>query len=415
MNSVHFLQRYLYEWQRRLQLSLGILIFRLSIRLVGCVLWVILLPFSIVLHLAGFRRVTVFSQRIGHLALEPDCLLKDQALGTISHRRWFMLAPIGKVANRHLLGYWEPHILIIRNRGLCFLLENMSRWLIMRQDISRYILAFDKSHDIYRIYSQWGYRQPLLQLSANDIDWAVYAFEELGLPADAWFACVHNREAGFSPVDEKLHAHRNGGVEVLIPAIEEIVRRGGWVVRIGDASTSPLPTMEHVIDYAHHPMKSERLDVILCAKARFMLGNTSGISFVSSIFGVPCALPNMIPTSTLGLCPHDISIPKLLWSDRLNRYLRIDEIMDSPVANYRYASLYHEAGIRPDENTSEDIVELVREMLDQLEGHSERIPEDEELQRQYVALFRPIHYSYGASSRLGMAFLRKYRYLLREN
>lgn len=383
-------------------------------RLLSMALWVVLFPFSIALHLAGFRKVPVFSQRIGHLALEPDCLLKEQVLGLIPPRRWFMLAPVGKVANRHLLDYWEPHFLIIRNRALCFLLDSMSRWLIMRHDIRHYILSLGNAQAAYRIYSQWGAKRPLLRLSSDDLEWSANALEKLGLPAEAWFVCVHNREPGFSPIDEELHSYRNGHIEALIPAIEEIVHRGGWVVRVGDSSMSTLPKMEHVIDYAHHSMKSERLDVILCAKARFFLGNTSGIAIVSTIFGVSCALVNIVPVSTLGLAPQDITIPKSLWSEPLGRCLRFDEIMAPPIAGYQYASLYKEAGIRLDENTQADIVELVREMFDQLDGHSERSQEDEELQRQYMALFRPTHYSYGASSRLGTAFLRRYRHLFKE-
>ena len=34
--------------------------------------WLMLLPVTLVLHLAGFRRLTVLTGRIGHLAAEPD-------------------------------------------------------------------------------------------------------------------------------------------------------------------------------------------------------------------------------------------------------------------------------------------------------------------------------------------------------
>jgi len=413
MINSHFIQGFHYEWRRRLQQGYSKLMFGLIRRLSSMLIWLLLLPVSVVLHIAGFRRVPVGVQRIGHLALEPDGLLKELSLGMIKPRRWILLAPTGQVANQHLLSYWEPFFMVIRGGFACFVIESMSRWMILRQEVAQYILAFDKAHSIYRIYSQWGSNEPLLRLSANDSDWSVQAFDKLGLPPNAWFVCIHNREPGFSPVDEALHAHRNGQIEALIPAIEAVVCAGGWVVRIGDPSTSPLPEMSHVIDYAHHPMKSDRLDVILCAKARFMIGNTSGISFVSSVFGVPCALVNMIPVSTLGLCPHDISIPKFLWSESKGRYLRFDEIMASNVANYRYASLYQKDGIRIDENSSDDILGVVKEMLGRISGTFNLDVDDEKLQQKYLSLFKPHHYSYGASSKLGSAFLRKYSQLLK--
>lgn len=65
---------------------------------------------------------------------------------------------------------------------------------------------------------------------------------------------------------------------------------------MGDTTMEPLPFLPQVIDYAHHPLRSPRLDIILCARARCILGNTSGIFLVGSIFGVPSAA-NMVPMS----------------------------------------------------------------------------------------------------------------------
>ena len=92
--------------------------------------------------------------------------------------------------------------------------------------------------------------------------------------------------------------------------------------------------------------------------------------------------------------------------------LRFEEVLESPLANYRYAKLYADSGIVPVENSADEILELVREMLDRLEGRFEEIDEDRYLQEQFMKLLRPGHYSYGAASRVGAAFLRKYRHLL---
>ena len=175
---------------------------------------------------------------------------------------------------------------------------------------------------------------------------------------------------------------------------------------------SPLPQMDQVIDYARHPLRSERLDVVLCARARFLLGNTSGLFLVSTAFGVPCALANMIPMSVLAPCRRDISVPKLLYHQREQRMLRFGEVLGSPLGNYRYAKLYADDGIVPVENTPDEILELVREMLDRLEGRFEETDEDRKLQERFMKLLQPGHYSYGAASRMGAAFLRKYRHLL---
>lgn len=385
---------------------------RLASRAASFALWLALLPLSVLLHAAGFRQVTVFTHRIGHLALEPDCLLKEQALGRIPRRRWILLAPAKHVANDHLLAIWRPHFIVVQNEMACFLIGSMSGGGVMRYDIGHYLRAKGTTQDAYRIYSEWGSRPPLLKLSAADDAWGDRMLAQLGIPDGAWFVCVHTREAGFSPMDEEIHSHRNSRIENTLPAIDEIVRRGGWVIRIGDSTMGALPPMRRVIDYAHHALKSPRLDVLLCARARFILGNTSGIALVGSIFGVPCALANMIPASTLWFNGFDISIPKLLWSQGQGRLLRIDEMLDLPLANFQYAALYRNAGIVPVENTAEEIALLASEMLDRLAGQFVEAAEDAGRANLVRRLFKPGHYAFGSAASMATLFLRHHADLL---
>jgi putative glycosyltransferase (TIGR04372 family) len=406
------MHRIAYNFRRIRQQGIATIVVKIFARSFSLLLGFTLLPLSVALHAIGYRRVTVFADRIGHLALEPDCLLKEQALGIIPKQRWFILAPPGRVANRHLLNLWKPHIHIHEGRITCYILASMSRWGLMRHDISHYILASNSPQAAYGIYAHWGDRPPLLALPPEDIHWGAWALEQLGLPKNAWFVCVHAREGGFSPIDEELHAHRNGSVDATIPAMQEIVRRGGWVVRIGDPSMKPITPVAQVVDYAHHPMKCERLDIVLCAQARFILGNTSGIALVSSAFGVPCALANMIPFSALGLSPRDVSIPKLLWSLKLSRYLTFQEILSSPISNFIYASQYQQSKIQPIENSAEDIRMLALEMLDSLElsGHQSKSASNNLKVCSEFELDNS-HYGFGSAAKISQHFIETYREL----
>ena len=376
------------------------------------VIWVLLLPLTLILHFLGYRCLTVITGRIGHLAAEVDSFLKARALGELPQRRWLLLAPPGWVANTHLLSYWETHLPVISSPLLCALLGVMSRWVFLRYDVSHYVLRLNATQDIYRLNTRWSGRPPLLALTEADRIWAGSAFRELGVPDGKWFVCMHVREPGFSPGDEAVHAHRNGDPYALIPAVSEIVKRGGWCVRMGDPSMSRLPDTEGLIDYAHHPMRSARFDVVLCAHARCFIGNSSGLALVSSVFGVPSVLVNMIPLSALGPLPADLTIHKLLRSISDDRLIRFDEILGSPAGDFRYAKLYADAGLMPIENDAEEILAVVCEMLDRIDGRFTALPEDQALQARFMQLLRPGHYSYGASSRVGAAYLRKFRDLL---
>ena len=67
---------------------------------------------------------------------------------------------------------------------------------------------------------------------------------EMGIPLSDWFVALHVREDG--DLD-----YRNSSIGNYPDAIRVITRAGGWVVRLGDASMTPMPDMERVIDYAH--------------------------------------------------------------------------------------------------------------------------------------------------------------------
>ncbi|GAA5163823.1 TIGR04372 family glycosyltransferase [Viridibacterium curvum] len=397
-----------FEYTRLRAYPLRVLAQKLGLKMLGSVIGLLLLPLTVILHVAGFRRVDFFLDRIGHLAIEPDCLLRDQALGLVPARKWVMLAPSHRVANSHLLRYWEPHFLVIRSRLLCFVIQSATRWKLGMHDASSYMRAIGRTQSAYRVYRDWGRRPPVLQLSAEDIEWGAQQLELMGVPRDAWFVCLHVREAGFSPVDEELHRHRNADIHNTCLAVEEIVRRGGWVIRLGDPSMTPMPAMPQTIDYAHHPLRSPRLDIYLCARSRFILGNTSGIAIVGTIFGVPSALANMIPITAMGYERQDISIPKLIWSSTEQAYVSMRSLIDQGLGSAQYYSQYLAEGVVPEENSAEDILDLTLEMFDSLDSEV-RDPEALRLQAAFSDSLRDGDYAYKAASSTGARFLRKHQ------
>ena len=177
---------------------------------------------------------------------------------------------------------------------------------------------------------------------------------------------------------------------------------------MGDPSMKAMPSIEGVIDYAHFPLRSDRMDVFLCAGCRFFLGNTSGLSMISTVFGVPCALVNMIPLTSMGWLSGDLCIPKLLRKRNDARYLSFAEILASEIGNYRMSSFYRDAGIEIDDNSPEDIFDLTVEMLDRLDGHGDKYRDYLKLQQAFARLLKPQHYGYGTAARIGGLFLAKH-------
>ena len=349
-------------------------------------------------------------QHIGHLATEVDCFLKEEILGLHPHYNAIVISPSHLISNPALVRYFRAKITFITNPLLGFLMRPFSRTPELQFDVTKYAQIINGTSTAPIIHKKWGNRNPLWQLTAVDQVSGYETLEALGVPEGAWFVCVVCREYGYQKW--AIQNYRDVDIENYIPAMQTIVKKGGYVLRMGDPSMRNIPKIPGIIDYCHSPLRSDWMDIFLCAKCKFFLGST-GISWVSSIFGVPVASANLAPLSAvLYMRPGDIAIPKLYWSTKENRYLTFEEILTDPMGDFRFAQLYEKAGIDLVQNSPDEIRDLAIEMLDQIESRITYSEEDEMLQSEFVSLMKPGHFTYGSAARCGRDFLRKYRHLL---
>ena len=182
--------------------------------------------------------------------------------------------------------------------------------------------------------------------------------------------CTCAISAGEGPT-AGLQAIRNADTASYLPAIDEITRRGGFVIRMGDADTPPLPPLAKVIDYGRSDMRSDWMDIFLLARSRFVLGSASGPIFVPPLYGVPCVLTNWWPPGMRPWHASDIYIPKLPKRAADGTYLTLSETLREPVSYCH--SLRHLAkreGVTVEDNKPDIIREAVAEMLSRLDGNT---------------------------------------------
>jgi putative glycosyltransferase (TIGR04372 family) len=351
--------------------------------------------------------------RIGHLIAEIDWFLKAGALGEIRAPRvpvWVIRRD--RVANECILDYWSEHVRVLSSRRATRILAPLLAQRSVRVELGEAVIAVDETAKYPGTLARWGDRGPLLRLREEHRARGAAALRELGVPDRAWFVCVHAREGGYSPRDEYMHTYRNCEIDSYVPAMAAIVARGGWCLRMGDPTMKPLAPMPGVIDYALSDRKSDWMDVYLGASCRFFLGNTSGLCFVSTAFGVPSALAHLTPlAAAYPFGAFDVGIPKLVRSAS-GELARFPELLASPVSNYRFSEQYARGGLSLVDNTPEEIRELALELLDRIEGRAEYTDEDEARQAAFRSGFRAGHYTFGAGSRIGRDFLRRHAQLL---
>ncbi|MBI1778618.1 MAG: TIGR04372 family glycosyltransferase [Proteobacteria bacterium] len=356
------------------------------------------------------------AQAIGHTAA-LDVYVKMRTLGWRPPHEMKLVAAQGYVANRHYVDYWRPYVTIVDDPAEIALLEASRQpsdcaigGLVVRGKTGLLSKMAAAAH------AQWERegRPPLLQVSEEDRKRGRSVLRAWGMGDEDWFVGLHVRESGFHESGGRAdpHIHRNASIASFDAAIDNILARGGWIIRLGDPSMTPIRPRDRVIDYALGSKKSEWMDVFLCGSCRFFLGGASGLQLVPYTFGVPCAVANASPMGQRPVASADIFVPKLYWSKRETRQLTFAESTAPPLGHTSQVGVFEARGIELIENTPEDIAALVEEMLDRLEGTLAYTEEDERLQAQFRTETGP-HSAWGTNSRIGRSFLRRHANLLK--
>lgn len=356
-----------------------------------------------------------FTRNIGHICL-LDYHIKMDILGwrSLNHGSAILVLPKQKVANQCLLNYWNSYLPIVHDLSeeteITQLLPYAEEYMATVTLSSGKTLYYYEA--LAKVQKEWETqkRPPLLRLSDEDNERGKHRLQQLGLPENAWFVCLHVRELPHAPNKMNVSS-RDADINTYLLAMETIVKHGGWIIRMGSPTMTPLAPMKQVIDYAHSPLKSDWMDVFLWSQCRFSIGTNSGPYIVPSLFGIPSVITNWLP---LGTPPHfgnSIFIPKLLWSEDKNRYLSFEEMISLPFGIEEHSQFYPLNRLQVRDNTPEDINDLILEVIEMIEQKQKNDENSLRLQNKIRNLFIK-HKPYECNSQIGNRFLNQYSYLL---
>jgi putative glycosyltransferase (TIGR04372 family) len=263
------------------------------------------------------------------------------------------------------------------------------------------------SHAAAKIQNRWeAENRPPLALRREESDAALRVLRRrLGIPEDAWYVCLHVREPSFHGRWNKVWEQaRDADIRTYGAAIETILEREGYVVRMGDPNMPPLPPIDGAIDYARSELKCEYADILLLSGARVFVGTNSGLSIVPGIYGVPCVLTNWVPIGLPNWFNKDLMIPKLLRYKGSRDFVTIEEMLASDLG-YVQNPRDLPAGLEFVDNTPEELAAVVTQMLRELDGEVDEV-RDRVLEEEYFNL-AVRHGSY-RGSRIGTAFIHEH-------
>lgn len=355
-----------------------------------------------------------WSDNIGHTALLGIHVKRSLLEGRPRRSLTLVRTPDSGAGNRCLLDHWQKYFALAeRAADLPFPSKYLwygSKNLYLEERLVGPETYFWRGYaEISRAWEQAG-GGPLFELSEQEVRRGRKALAAMGIPSGAWYVCLHVRSRGFKSAHEGLHDTLNADITTYDSAIETIVQRGGWVIRMGDPSMPRLPPRNGVVDYAHGPQKADWMDVFLCGTCRFYIGTSSGLGYVPNLFGVPCVFTNWFPTGTRPLNSTDIFIPKLHWYDDLNEYVPFAESLAPPLGHIHANRTLRALRVSLKDNTREDLRDIVVEMLDRLGGEATYTDEDERVQARFDAV--AAHSRSFGNARVGRDFIRKHSELL---
>ncbi|WP_104743539.1 TIGR04372 family glycosyltransferase [Helicobacter cinaedi] len=422
----------------------------------------ILFPFAWlymwVLNLKQPTRVTaLIGVRIGHLTLNTDIFVRRQLH---KKERIIFIAP-RPIANDFLLYRWKDIIEIVTYDDHPFLARFLDTLLlfidvpafhghsnfyayfskiILFKLPTRFVFELPYDGDEYQLYID---TQSSFYFTDSEKQEGDRILEEMGIGKNDWFVCVFARDSAymdksFGGYDENgvrkssiwgHHDYRDSDIDSLHLAIDEILSRGGFVVRVGKFVLKPISYKhERVVDYPLSKWRSDFMDIYLQYRAKFILASsTSGATDVCSLFDTPYCGVNIpvycnIPYKVVTQIPKTYRHKETGEMIGLKEWIRLVEekqahihaTADEMCESIWKTDFYISNKLEIIDNTPEEILELTREMFERLDGNFLQTQEDKMLQKKYLDINQTYPLYRESKNPYGRDFLAKNPWFLEE-
>ena len=392
------------KWVTRSMKSLVKNISQILIKGMGCVVIAVLFclkPFC------SIKIGNIYFHRLGHLALNTDLFLRRLQSGEIPDKHFYIFIS-GKPCNQQLLKMFKIHLRIVENDFL-FKMWQICMPLFQKTAFFQDLPMRSNEYPVYQDSHKVLTFTPEEELRGQSY------LRKLGIGEKDWFVSLFVRDNAylstmFPEKDWRYHDSRNADIDSYTAACQYISQQGGYVIRLGSVVQKKIDLGDpKIIDYSVSEDQCAFLDIYLSAKARFHLGTTSGMSDVAIIFDVPRIGTNFMPVGHIPWGKTNVYIPKIIRQKETQKIIPYRFFLkDKREREYLNSWKFAEQNISPENNSSEDILDVTQEMMARLDGTFEFSDADRELLDKYFQLFEPGNWSYGIGTPIGLKFLKKY-------
>lgn len=250
--------------------------------------------------------------------------------------------------------------------------------------------------------------KPSLCFTDDEIVAGYALLSRLGITRDMVWVALHNKDSFYYDKvlgeNKSWDSYRDTDFEALRPAIEFLKEQGVQVIRSGHYEASPA----HAALYHSLNLFSEKeqafLAMFIQKHALFSVNGLSGLANVPHLFGTPCLCHNAVPLGEPPVIQRGIVIPKLLRHTLSGRVLPLSEMCKIftyqgypegswyPVRKvssdaFQASHLYKKYDLEVIDNTPEELLKGVAEMLQYVQGSLKLSPAQSHAQERFRLTF----------------------------
>ena len=341
------------------------------------------------------RFTTLNSSRIGHFVADSCFYLATKPKR--SHRprtfHWFALHSFScnqqwsKMVGRKLyLRDWVKYLCFLNNKipgGKKHIVPPLaySRPIdgIFQKDVERFEFLPEENSKACAWLEKRGWKpgEPFVSILVRD---AAYLQRQ---PEFAKF--------GFKKERWDYHNYRDSDIDTYAEAIDYLVSKGYWVIRLGQFAEKPVRNKSpHVIDYPFVEDQDDLMDIWLTINCNLFICTGSGLdNLVAAYKKTPALFVNAMPLSKMSSWHEAIWTPKNLKWKKSGAALTLREHLEN---GHETTQAYEDAGIDVIDLSSEQILLATKEQIERMSGSWVESPDEREKVQIFWKIFKEWKY-----------------------
>ena len=309
--------------------------------------------------------------RIGHLAINTEVTLreahfKECCVGRTSKERVILVAPslpYHNASNSQLVKMFSRHKNVYQS---WFFYRFISVWY---KFLLKTPFFFSTKHAMngeeYKLFNNIN---STITFNLNEIDRGSSVLKKIGIGSNK-YVCIFQRDSNYlykkEGKSQEDRSCRDANIDTMIPSIKYLIKKGYYVIRVGSQSKNKVSYKNKMfIDYPFTKYISDFNDMYIIANSTFLVGSTSGICDIATLFDVPRLVVNAIPFGHSTIGKKTMFIPKKI-SKKGNIMPYFDKSIKLLVDNYT-CDLVKEKGCEYVDNTESEILFAVKDFIEYL-------------------------------------------------